>query len=92
MAQRDRKKVKRAKNAQLVKYAWMENASKTAVLVPRRFVRRVREINVLTSKVAIPRTVVHAGIRAKVANRSTRRSMDVRRGNVSINVRPGLSM
>ena len=55
------------------KSVWMANASRTAVLVPRRFARRVPEIHASILKAVIPQTAEHAGILVKAANRSTRR-------------------
>ena len=55
------------------KSVWMANASRTAVLVPRRFVRRVPGIRASILKAVIPQTAVRAGILVKAASRSTRR-------------------
>ena len=60
-------------HANPVRYAWMANAFRTAVLVPRRFARRVPEIRALILKAVIPQIAEHEGIRVKVANRSIRR-------------------
>ena len=55
------------------KSVWMANAFRTAVLVPRRFARRVPGIHASILKGVILQTAVHVGIRVKVANRSIRR-------------------
>ena len=60
-------------HANPVRYAWMANAFRTAVLVPRRFARRVPGIRASILKGVILQTAVHVGIRVKVANRSIRR-------------------
>ena len=57
----------------LAKSVWMANAFRTAVLVPRRFARRVPGIRASISKGVIPQIAVHVGILVKAVNRSTRR-------------------